>query len=211
MIAAPVYDWSGFYAGGNAGFGSSLNCFEIPLPVRDKCLTATDGLAGGQAGYRWQSFRWVFGLEAQGDWTDLSGSTASKLFPGNSNRARIDGIGLFTGQVGYDWDSALIYVRGGAAVVADRYNAFVTATNLLNGAASETRTGGTIGAGVEYGFAPSWSVALEYDHLFVGTRNMTLSVPGIAPLAPYESVNQNVNLATARVNYRWGAPVVAKY
>jgi hypothetical protein len=44
-----------------------------------------------------------------------------------------------------------------------------------------------------------------------GTRNLTLSVPAIAPLAPYESIHQDVDLATVRVNYRWGAPVVAKY
>ncbi|MEA2915354.1 MAG: hypothetical protein QOJ15_7435 [Bradyrhizobium sp.] len=45
----------------------------------------------------------------------------------------------------------------------------------------------------------------------MGTRNLTLSVPAIAPLAPYESIHQDVDLATVRVNYRWGAPVVAKY
>ena len=135
----------------------------------------------------------------------------SKLFPGNSDRARIDGIGLFTGQVGYAWNSALLYVKGGAAVAADRYNTFVTATNLLNGTASETRWGGTVGAGVEFGFAPNWSMAFQYDYLFMGTRVMTLSVPAIAPLAPFEGIHQSVNLATVRVNHRWGAPVVAKY
>jgi outer membrane immunogenic protein len=212
MIAAAVYDdWRGFYVGGNGGYGSSLNCFETLVPRRDKCITATGGLAGGQIGYRWQSSWWVFGLEAQGDWANLSGSAVSKLFPGNSGRARIDGIGLFTGQVSYAWNSALLYVKGGAAVAADRYNTFVTATNLLNGTASETRWGGTVGAGVEFGFAPNWSVAVEYDHLFMGTRVMTLSVPAIAPVAPFEGIHQNVKLATARVNYRWGAPVVAKY
>ncbi len=87
----------------------------------------------------------------------------------------------------------------------------MTATNLINGAASQTRLGGTVGAGAEYGLDPNWSVAVEYDHLFLGTRNMTLSVLGIAPLAPYESVNQGLNLASARLNYRWGAPVVAKF
>lgn len=205
-IAVPAYDWRGFYVGANAGYGSSHTCFEIPLPIRDKCITARGGLAGGQIGYRWQSSWWVFGLEAQGDWADLSGSAMSKLFPGNSNRARIDGTGLFTGQVGYAWNNALLYVKGGAVVAAERYNTFVTATNLLNGAASEMRKGGTVGAGLEYGFTPNWSVALEYDHLFMGTRNFSLSVPAITPLAPYESIHQDVNLATARVNYRWGAP-----
>jgi outer membrane immunogenic protein len=206
-----VDDWRGLYVGGNGGYGSSLNCFETELPRRDNCVMATGGAAGGQVGYRWQSNWWVFGVEAQGNWANLSGSAVSKLFPGNSSRAQINGIGLFTGQVGYAWNSALVYVKGGSAVTADRYNTFVTANNVLNGTASETRWGGTVGAGVEFGFAPNWSMALEYDHLFMGTRVMALSLPTVTPLAPAEGIHQNVNLATARVNYRWGAPLVAKY
>jgi outer membrane immunogenic protein len=56
-------------------------------------------LAGGQAGYRWQTANWVFGIEAQGDWADLKGSTASltAVIP-YTNRSKIDAIGLFTGQ-----------------------------------------------------------------------------------------------------------------
>src|ERR1700675_299068 len=137
-MAAVYDDWRGFYVGPNGGFGSSRECFELPRPSRDKCIAATGGLAGGQIGYRWQSSWWVFGLEAQGDWASLSGSAVSKLFPGNSDRARVDGICWFTGHVGYAWNRALVFVRGGAAVTADRYNTFVTATNFLNGAASET-------------------------------------------------------------------------
>jgi outer membrane immunogenic protein len=211
MIAAAAYDdWSGFYVGGNGGYGSSRKCFELPNPIRDNCITATGSLAGGQIGYRWQSGWWVFGLEAQSDWANLGGSVVSKLFPGNSNRARVDGMVLFAGQIGYAWNHALLYVKGGTAVTADRYNTFVTATNLLNGAASERRWGGTVGGGLEFDFAPNWSVALEYDHLFMGTRNFALSVPAIAPLAPIESIHQDVDLSTVRVNYRWGAPVIAK-
>jgi outer membrane immunogenic protein len=74
------------------------------------------------------------------------------------------------GQVGYAWNNVLFYVKGGGAVAADRYTTFVTATNLVTGTASETRWGGTVGAGLEYGFAPNWSVAFEYDHLFMGTE-----------------------------------------
>ena len=59
---------------------------------------ATGGVAGGQIGYRWQSGTWVFGLEAQGDWADLSGSNISTLFPGFVNNSKIDAFGLFTGQ-----------------------------------------------------------------------------------------------------------------
>src|SRR5215470_3428768 len=61
-IAAPAYDWSGFYIGLNAGGGWSQKCFTItnnngvPVgPASEGCHTATGGLVGGQAGYRWQA------------------------------------------------------------------------------------------------------------------------------------------------------------
>jgi len=219
VVAAPIYDWSGFYIGLNGGYGSSHKCVDnagfvsVPLavPVRDNCGNATGGLAGGQIGYNWQAGSWVFGLEAQGDWADLSGSAPSTLFPGISARARIDGIGLFTGRVGYAWNNVLGYVKGGGAVTADRYNAYFTNTNVDVATASETRWGGTVGAGLEVGFAPNWSVAFEYDHLFMGSRNLAFTAPIIAPLQPLLRINQDVDMATIRVNYRFGGPVVARY
>ena len=45
--------------------------------VAEGCHDATGGTAGGQIGYRWQSGAWVFGLEAQGNWADFSGSNIS--------------------------------------------------------------------------------------------------------------------------------------
>jgi outer membrane immunogenic protein len=219
MVAA-IYDWSGFYIGANGGWGTSRKCFDsvgfvgFPTPpVRDNCGDATGGgLAGGQIGYNWQAASWVFGLEAQGDWADLKGSAPSLLIPGVSARARIDGIGLFTGRVGYAWNNVLLYAKGGAAVAADRYSTVFTGTNVLISTASETRWGGVAGAGIEVGFAPNWSVAFEYDHMFMGSRNLVFNVPGVAPpLLPVERIRQDVDMATVRINYRWGGPVIAKY
>lgn len=77
--------------------------------------------------------------------------------------------------------------------------------------------GGAVGVGLEYGFAPNWSVAFEYDHLFMGTHNQQghgLGNFATAPLGAFTGsadVHQDVDLATVRVNYRFGGPVVAKY
>jgi len=128
MIAA-IYDWSGFYIGANGGYGSSRNCWDqtvgFAAGVAEGCHDATGAVAGGQIGYRWQSSAFVFGLEAQGDWADLSGRNASAVL-GVANRTRVDAFGLFTGQVGYAWNSALFYVKGGAAVTRNRYRGIGT-------------------------------------------------------------------------------------
>ncbi len=184
MIAA-IYDWSGFYIGANGGGGTSRKCWDINNDAvvgivapafREGCHDATGAVAGGQIGYRWQSANWVFGVEAQGDWADFKGSNTSLFFgPGTVNQSKIDAIGLFTGQVGYAWNNVLFYVKGGAAVVADHYRSSFTVGDVLISSASETRWGGTVGAGLEFAFAPNWSVGFEYDHLFMA--------PAISPSA----------------------------
>jgi outer membrane immunogenic protein len=182
--------------------------------VREGCHDATGGVAGGQIGYRWQSSAWVFGLEAQGDWADLRGSNLSSLAafgPAVTNRSTVNAFGLFTGQVGYAWNNALLYVKGGAAVTSDRYTGIVTATGAAFDSARETRWGGTAGVGLEYGFTPNWSAAIEYDHLFMGTRGNTFTGIGTGVFSRTDRISQDVDLITARINYRWGGPVVAKY
>jgi outer membrane immunogenic protein len=223
MIAAP-YDWSGFYWGGNGGWGSSRNCWDVVNPVAsDGCHNATGGTAGGQLGFRTQSYSWVFGLEAQGNWLGLRGSQVSNAFfiavPGDiTNKSRIDAFGLFTGQVGYAWGDTLLYAKGGLAVTTARYNDILTTTGLIAGTASDTRAGGSVGAGVEYGFFPGWSVAVEYDHLFMGSRNLTFSSLGIVPgpatagvPVVIDRIRQDLDLVTVRVNYTFGGPAIAKY
>ena len=87
-----IYDWSGFYVGANGGWGSSRNSWDFfspPFLVGDEgSHDATGGVAGGQIGYRWQSGTWVFGLEAQGDWADLSGRQYQHALPGLRQQLR---------------------------------------------------------------------------------------------------------------------------
>jgi outer membrane immunogenic protein len=105
----------------------------------------------------------------------------------------------------------LFYLKGGAAVTADRYNINTTATNVLLATSNDdTRWGGVVGVGLEYGFTPNWSAAVEYDHLFMGDRNIGFTnAAGV--LTTVDRIRQDVDLVTVRVNYRWGGPVIAKY
>jgi outer membrane immunogenic protein len=218
VVAAPVYDWSGFYIGLNGGGASSRECLTITsvagtavFPNSEGCHDATGALAGGQIGYRWQAANWVFGVEAQGDWADLTGSSPSltAVIP-YTNQTKVDGIGLFTGQVGYALNNVLLYVKGGAAVTDNKYRSFFTATGVQFNQASDTRWGAAAGAGLEFGFAPNWSVAVEYDHLFMGNPNVPFPASAIA-VTRSDNIRQDVDIGTVRVNYRFGGPVVARY
>ena len=159
----------------------------------------------------------MFGVEGQGDWADLKGRNVSVIPPGLTNESKIGAFGMLTGQIGYAANNVLLYVKGGAAVTDDRFRTFVTGTNALVGTTtdSDARWGGTVGAGLEFGFSPNWSAAIEYDHLFMGNRTYTFTHNGVLATAgtffATDRIKQDVDMVTVRVNYRWGGPVVAKY
>jgi outer membrane immunogenic protein len=227
-IVAPVYDWSGFYIGINGGGASSHNCWDLTAttgvgavpPTSVGCHNATGGLVGGQVGYRWQMTNWVFGVEAQGDWANLKGSNISGIgtFGGQPflNQTKIDAIGLFTGQIGYAWNNLLWYGKGGAAVTRDTYSGISQIAvvgfpaNAAFDTASNTRWGGAIGTGLEFRFAPGWSVAVEYDDLFMGSSSANL-INFMGGFDRTMRIKQDVDMGTVRLNYTFGSPVVAKY
>ncbi len=229
-VIAPIYDWTGFYIGANGGWGQSNSCLNFVDPFdpfgtdfADGCRSRSGGVIGGQIGYRWQANQWVFGLEAQGDWADLSRTRLSPFFdsrfpdfPGFvSTRTTTDGIGLFTGQIGYAWNQALFYVKGGAAVTSNRYSIFETVSGIQLASVSATRWGGTAGVGFEYGFAPNWSFGVEYNHLFMGDANNSFTGVNFVTAGVLNNrITQDVDMVTLRVNYRfggYGAPIAARY
>ena len=219
-VPAPMmYNWSGFYIGANAGYGWSGQCIDVtavnglPGVFAEGCKNAGGGLIGGQAGYRWQAGQFVFGLEAQGDWANIRNTRVSLLNGANTYRSTLNGLGLFTGQIGYAANEVLFYVKGGAAVGSQDFGLY----NTLSGAglvyASRTRWGGVVGAGIEYGLTQNWTVGLEYDYLWRVSDSNTWLTPTLAPAITSLTTNTktDVNMLTLRVNYKFGGPVVAKY
>jgi outer membrane immunogenic protein len=220
-IAVAMYDWSGFYVGVNGGWGSSRKRWDevstgvaLALGSHD----ATGGTVGGQIGYRWQAAQWVFGVEAQGNWADFHGSNVLPA-PAAVVTAdtRVDAFGTFTGQVGYAANNVLFYLKGGAAVTSDRYRMLVTGTGVpVTNTVDDTRWGGVVGVGLEYGFAPNWSAGIEYNHMFMQdkTHNFVSTGVFLAPagtLLATNRIRQDVDVVTARINYKFGGPVVARY
>ena len=183
-MIAPIYDWTGFYIGANGGWGESRSCADFltagGLDTVEGCSSGSGGLLGGQLGYRWQASQWVFGVEAQGDWANLSNTRLSLADPTLSIRAKTSGVGLFTGQIGYAWNASLFYVKGGAAVTDNTFSILDTFSGAGLVASSATRWGGPVEYGWEYGFAPNWYAGIEYDHLFMGNANNSFTATDLA-------------------------------
>lgn len=226
MVSA-IYDWSGLYIGLNGGGGWSrvdANRYIIPGDRYSDDLKTNGGTFGGQVGYRWQLSNWVFGIEGQGNWADFSGTVAQDrsspedLGPGGVeyDRTRTNSFGLLTGQAGFAWNNVLLYVKGGAAVVNNKYDVrTVDAGGLVGTAwANETRWGGTVGVGMDFGFAPNWSVGLEWNHIFLSGQDNTWSAAiadGTTSTQTMHTGRQDVDMALVRLNYRFGGPVIARY
>ena len=87
----------------------------------------------------------------------------------------IDAFGLFTGQVGYAWNNVLLYVKGGAAVDQRQVRRLHDRDRRRRRHRSSRNPLGRrrSASASNIGFTPNWSVGVEYNHLFMGDRDLT--------------------------------------
>jgi outer membrane immunogenic protein len=204
--AAPLYNWTGFYIGGHLGGAFSGSNDFNGLVLSDYSARL---LGGVQAGADWQfAPNWVVGVEGQYSWLGNNGLNAA--FPGGfvyHNDQR--GLGSITGRVGYTWGPGLVYVKGGYAY-SDNRDTLTFAGVPVAFALDRSHTNGyTVGAGVEYMFAPNWSAKAEYMYYDFGSSRFVAPVV----LAPFGSFHHDDHTLKVGVNYRFniGGPVVARY
>jgi outer membrane immunogenic protein len=106
---------------------------------------------------------------------------------------RVRYFGTVRGRLGYAWDRTLLYVTGGYAytnIGGDlSVGAFSTSSNT-------TKSGYTVGAGLEYAFAGPWSVKAEYLYVDSGTTTLTLA-------GATADVRIKNNIGRVGINYRF--------
>lgn len=243
---AAVYNWTGFYVGGNVGYGwGNRDTFFNPLPTGAGFVnlapttlnTDPKGVLGGvQAGYNWQVGSVVWGVEADIQGANISGSAFQSpivQFNGTpfaagsalSASEKIDWFGTVRGRVGFTATPlVLLYATGGLAYGGVNYTAN---TNFLPGgnqqypaSLSDTRFGWTAGGGLEWAFAGNWSAKFEALYYDLGTASTIANgVPG-QPAGTCGGTgfcqvgySWKTTGAIARVglNYKFDGPVVARY
>jgi outer membrane immunogenic protein len=197
------YNWSGFYVGAHGGGGWSDKCFVF-AGTSEGCHDGDGWLAGGQVGYNIQTGQFVFGVEFSGSWADITGSHVLPAAAPDTYHSDVNSIFLLTGRVGMTFDRMLLYVTGGGAWVRDK---FEYVTGGVGESVKQNRTGWTVGGGIEFGLTPNWSLAAQYNYVDLGNKDVTFPVNAFT-----ETVDQQLHLATVRLNYRFGGgPVVARY
>jgi outer membrane immunogenic protein len=199
MPVEPVPGWTGFYIGGNVGWGWSDQPVNFsgdphiigPLigsgVVASSLASGPSGAIGGvQAGYNWQTGAFVLGIE-----TDIDASAIAKSESFTSLGTKVDWftnadqelnfLGTVRGRLGYTiTPSLLAYGTGGFAygganvdttVTSSTHGSNTTTCPNLCGilGSSQTLTGWAAGGGLEYMVTPNWSMRAEYLYYDLGT------------------------------------------
>ncbi|MBV9562970.1 MAG: porin family protein, partial [Bradyrhizobium sp.] len=200
------YNWNGFYVGGHIGgaFSSDSNFSGLATG------NSSDGrfLGGVQAGADYQfAPSWLLGIQGQYSWL---GGHVGATFPGgfaytNSQR----GLGSVTGRIGYTWGPGLVYAKGGYAYSDNNESVAFGGVPVAFATSGDHRNGYTVGAGVEYMFAPNWSALAEYQYYNFGKASFISPVG----LVPFGSFTTDDHVLKAGINYRfgWGSPLAARY
>lgn len=207
--SAPA-NWTGLYVGGTLGAGKAHTTYDSPYAAAPTGNAVDLGgmLAGGQIGadYQWGAI--VVGAELTAAWADITGTdTCFATAPlgdlsGSNCGTTVNGIGTVTGRLGYAFDRALIYARGGFAWA--RQTDSVNLVPFTGAVASNdsTNTGWTLGLGIEYALLPNLSVGLEYKHYgFGGSSAFTTTDP--APLAGVNFAPSSNRIDAVAMTLNW--------
>src|ERR1700704_3899681 len=228
-VVAPVvtYNWTGCYIGGNVGgawhrqesnFSRSVAGTVFVPPVDLGSSEGSTFIGGAQIGCDYQfAGNWVVGVQGMFDFGNVNSSNTfvDPRILGFSQQTRTRDIFTGTARLGYLFVPQLLgYVKGGGAWTRSNTTVFQPGGILVSETGSADWTGWTVGGGLEWMFAPGWSVFAEYNYMDFG-NGLAPYVSGPNTGGPPNVINARLAAQTALVgvNYKfnWGGPVVAKY
>lgn len=201
--------WSGAYIGLHAGYAwgrendnqseqfsscyGSVNC--NPADRFD-----LDGFIGGaHAGYNWQTGQWVFGIEGDIDYADISGGSDFSYQGGNvagDLSFESDWQASLRLRAGYAMDTWLFYATGGAAFGHGELHASGTSFRTeFSESDDNTHTGWTVGGGVEKAFTPNWIGRFEVRYTDFGKESYDLGLAGDDIEVDWDQTTVNVGLS----------------
>jgi outer membrane immunogenic protein len=191
VLASHPVTWIGCYLGGNIGAGGTrfsageAGFAGVPTPfVPYGSNSGRSLVGGGQIGCDYQlASQWVIGIQGQADFGTITSSNAVAAFPGVDAQFKVNNIETLTARLGYAVAPAVLaYVKGGAAWTHAKGAAVIPALGALIGESADfTMPGYTVGGGLEWMFAPGWSLFAEYNYMNFGTRNVNFASTGLVP------------------------------
>jgi outer membrane immunogenic protein len=205
----PPITWTGCYIGANVGGIFSRREADFGFGFGDLSTNNSGFAGGGQIGCDYQfAGGWVLGFRNMFDGTSLH-RERTFFDPVTLNSATVDfhnnWFDALTGRIGYSITPGWLWYFQGGAVWA-KNSADVTINGFDFGSVSRTRTGWTVGGGVEWMFTRGWSAFLEGNYMDFGSHDRTLVTPLVPLCAAGCAFSTKATAATVLVgvNYRFG-------
>jgi len=210
-VAPAVYNWTGFYVGGNVGVGllpdratqAATGFVVLPTPINVNPI----GLVGGaQAGVDYQFSSVVVGAQASWSMSNLNGnSIVTATSPANTQERLTAAPRWFasaTGRLGYADNTLLFYVKGGGAWMHIEHvedSLKLGGATIASQSISDTRSGVTGGVGLEYAMTENLSALFEYDYYDFGSKVENFNPTVGTPL----SIRSYLHTLTVGLNWRF--------
>ncbi len=197
----PVFSWTGIYLGINGGYAFGDSSWSTPGLVPTGNFSTDGFLIGGTVGGNYQWGQFVLGIEGDGDWTNVNGTTfvTGGTGCGAGCETKSDWLATVRGRAGYAFDRILIYGTGGGAF------GNVQAAYAALPFSSTTQVGWTAGAGVEFAFTPNLTGKVEYLYVDLGNQSCAqANCAGGTTAAPLNTtVSFTENVVRAGINYKF--------
>jgi outer membrane immunogenic protein len=185
MVAvAPAFSWTGCYVGAHVGWGwgrqnvtQQAASFSTGTGAANAALDSSGGLFGGQVGCNYQfAGNWVAGIQGDLAASDINGRADDGFNPDQTIALKTDYIASVTGRLGItgitgltSWNNqALYYVKGGVAWDRNRWDLHDATLFFNPSQITETRTGWTVGGGIEWPFFTHWTAFVEGNYYDFG-------------------------------------------
>lgn len=231
IVAVPVFTWTGFYVGVNAGYAFNADskavtvgtpAFQTLIPfgiVPSDLETGGDGFIGGaQIGFNYQFGAFVVGVEADLQYVDggkqatFIGAPVLGTQLATSAEAELDYLGTVRARVGVAFDRLLVYGTGGLAYGDVSLRAGVNGVQApalsWSGSTSDVQVGYTVGGGVEYAFTNNLTLKAEYLYYDLGDQTVRTTPNALAaavvPGVSYDArVETSGHIARVGLNYKF--------
>jgi outer membrane immunogenic protein len=201
----PAASWAGWYIGASAGAAwqkSDVNtnsgfvecCYRF-IPNPNASISKTGFIGGGQIGYNWQHGNFVFGLE--GDISGLNGRASTSFatdYTAGSYSSKIRWLSTVRGRFGLAVGDTMAYMTAGVAFGGVKNT--VTYDEFGTYSRSKTKTGWTIGGGVEHMLNRNWTIGLE--GLFVDLGDTT-----VGPRSKTTRFSNQAVIGRLKLNYKF--------
>jgi outer membrane immunogenic protein len=191
------YNWGGIYIGINGGYGyGDSNWSSSATATSTGNFNISGPLAGGTLGANFQSGAFVFGIEGDGDWSNIKGSSSATNAICATCQTANTWLATLRARAGVAWDRVLVYATGGGA--GGTIN-----SSAVGASGSSTEFGWAAGGGLEFAITDNITAKVEYLYVDLQDGSWTCPAASCGGTAVTGTASFNASVARAGLNLKF--------